>query len=126
MKKTSGISKKMIAEVIIDKLIQEGKSNQIRTSYVKDYLPPEKIQVQGKDETYVPDVKVLYDNDEANLYEIQLDDNIQTDKWKILSTYANKQNGNLYVVAPDWLRNQIKKELIDNEIHAKIIYFETN
>ena len=124
MKKTSGISKKMIAEVIIDKLIQEGKSNQIRTSYVKDYLPPEKIQVQGKDETYVPDVKVLYD--EANLYEIQLDDNIQTDKWKILSTYANKQNGNLYVVAPDWLRNQIKKELIDNEIHAKIIYFETN
>ena len=88
------------------------------------YETPNKILVQGNDEGYVPDIAAFYD-DETVVYEIELNKAMPIEKWKSLSMYARNNHGRFYLVVPDYLKEDVKTEMKENEVNAGLIYFNT-
>ncbi len=124
MRKEERIDKETIVNALIDNLLEEKHPEEIKTSYIDKYENPAKLKIKGSDEAYTPDVAVSF-GDSSNLYEIELDDNFQINKWKLFSLHAQKRNGNLYLIVPEWLRDSVKNELTSQKINAGIIFFNT-
>jgi hypothetical protein len=124
MRKEENVDKKMVARAVIQKLQDEGSPKEIKTNYLAGFKSPERVMIKGTDVVFIPDIVADYGK-ETCLYEIELSDDIETDKWKWFSLYAKKNNGNLYLVIPNWLRKPVKQKLNEQHINAGIIYFNT-
>ena len=121
----SEFSKQTVAQAIIDKIEKDYEPVSIETSLFKNYNNPTKITLQDDDEGYTPDIKVILKDKTTNLYEIVLKHEYNFDKWKILSSYANENKGKLIIIVPEWLLNNLKKSLKENNLkNIHIIYFQ--
>jgi len=121
---TQRMNKTIVSRAIISKIEIENHPKEVRTKHVMGYETPNKILVQGNDEGYVPDIAAFYD-DETVVYEIELNKAMPIEKWKSLSMYARKNHGRFYLVVPDYLKEEIKAEMKENEVNAGLIYFNT-
>lgn len=118
------IDKMMVVRAVIS-TIKEGKEpDKIEAKDLRDYDSPAGISFKGYVDGLVPDVAV-YRNDEVDLYEVELDENIDVDKWRLMSLYTRKYKGHLFLVVPDFLREKVKSELKNNSINAGLMYFNT-
>ncbi len=124
MDESRTIDKTMITRVLINKLEDEESPKEIRAKHIKDFESPDKIALKENNGVVVPDLVAFYDK-EIHVYQIELDKSMPVDSWKILALYAKKNNGNLYLVVPDYNKEQVKKEIVKNDIRAGIIYFQT-
>ncbi len=118
------IDKTMVARAVISKIQDETKPEVIKAKHIKEYDMPSKISIKGENNGYIPDIAISF-KEKTHVYEIELDKKMATEKWRLLSLYAKKNNGNLYLVVPDYLKEDIKKEIQDNNINAGLIYFNT-
>jgi hypothetical protein len=124
MNKEKAIDKTMVARAVVSKIKDETKPDQIRAKELNEYESPNGISLRGKNEVYAPDIAAVY-KDKTHVYEIELNKHVSVDKWRLFSLYAKKNHGNLYLVVPDYLKENVKKELVDNDINAGLIYFNT-
>ena len=115
----------MILRVMIQDINEKRHPMEIKTDHLKDYNSPEKLTLKGNDKIHKPDMIVVYDK-ETHLYEVELDRKMETEKWKLYSLYARKNNGNFYLIVPDWLCDPVKDRLKEEKIDAGLIYFNTN
>lgn len=118
------LDKARIAMAVITKINQEKKPKSIQTTLVKGYEMPAKVKIRGKQNGYVPDIAVEYDK-ETTVYEIELNQEIKVSKWRTLSLYARKFNGNFYLVVPDYLKDLFTREIEERDINAGVLYFAT-
>lgn len=121
---TQSIDKTLITRAIISKIQDETKPLKIQAKHVLGFDSPNKISLKGQDEGFVPDIAVIYEK-KTIVYEIELNKTMPVDKWHLLSLFARKHNGSLYLVVPEYLKNPIKKEISENEINAGVIVFQT-
>ena len=119
------IDKTMVVKAVISKIKDEGKPDKIKAKDLKDYKTPSKILYKEKNSHIIPDLAV-YNDDGLYLYEVELDDKMDIEKWKIMSLYSKKYKGFLYLVVPDHLREKVKNELQKNQVNAGLIYFAMN
>lgn len=120
-------SKRVIAQAVVQRIEDTREPNEIKTKYLKGYPSPNIIKLKDDKENVemlYPDIIAEYEN-ETHLYEIELDEEINHQKWKFMSLYANEKNGNLYLIIPDFMRNKVKQSLNDNQINAAILYFDS-
>lgn len=122
MRKVENIDKNTVARIMVKKIEQENKPNEIKTSYLKGYSAPDKIAFKGNNDAHTPDIEAVI-GDAHNLYEIELDDNIKVNKWKLMSLYAKINSGKFYIVVPRWLKEAIVDEIKKEKIRARIISF---
>lgn len=121
--KKSGYNKKLIANVMLEE-IEKDKPAKIETELFKNFKIPEKIVLKEKNTGYTPDIKVVLDDGKINLYEIELEEKYDIEKWKLYSVYAKRSKGDLYIILPDWMLDQVKNTLVQNEIkNVNLIYF---
>jgi hypothetical protein len=92
---------------------------------LEDYDSPGKIMAPDKKQAIIPDIAAHYP-EETNLYEVELDNKMKIGKWKMLLSYARGRNGHLFLVVPDYMKENVKKELRDNDFNAGLIYFKTD
>ena len=118
------IDKTMVARAVVAKIEDETKPKSVKTTLIKEYEEPGKISLKEKNESFTPDITALYDKS-TSIYEIELTDQVSIDKWRLFSLYAKKNNGSLFLVVPDYLKDTVKKEIEDENINAGIIYFNT-
>jgi len=118
------LNKTMVTRAVIMKIEEERKPKAIKTKHVIGYDSPNKISLKGKDEEYTPDITAIFDNS-TSVYEIELNKSMPIEKWRLLSLYARKNKGNLYLVVPDFLKDPIKEEIEDKQINAGVIYFDS-
>ncbi len=117
------INKKVVVQAIIDKIENEHEDFEIKTGIVEGYGKPEKIIRKGnQDKGYVPDV-VLESDRITELYEVELDDDFELEKWKLFSLYTSKLKGNFNIVTPEEFLPQVRSVLNSENINARIIYF---
>jgi hypothetical protein len=124
MEKKAEVSKKIVAQAIIDKIKDEKKPKEIRTNIVQGYDDPEKITIKDKKKGYVPDVKAEM-TDHTELYEIELEDDYEIDKWLSFSKHLKKSKGYFYIVTPEENLKMVRDLLKAHKIDAKILYFNT-
>ncbi|HER10050.1 MAG TPA: hypothetical protein ENO20_14190 [Bacteroides sp.] len=122
-KKKHVINKKVVVQAIIDKIENEHDDFEIKTGIVEGYGRPEKIIRKGdQGKGYVPDV-ILESDQRTELFEVELDDDFELDKWKLFSLYTTKMKGNFNIVTPEAILPQVREVLNSENINAKIIYF---
>lgn len=118
------INKSTVSRAIISKLEDERNPKEIKTNHIVGYNSPGRISSENNDEGYVPDIAAIYDN-ETIVYEIELNKKMHVDKWRSLSKYARKNKGNFYLVVPHYLKEDIKNKLVEEEVNAGVITFDT-
>jgi hypothetical protein len=117
------ISKKTIAEAIIQKAEKEHKDARIMTTMVEGFDSPEKIMYKKKEqEGFVPDV-MLRSNDATVLYEIDLSQDFKLEKWKLFSRYSNNEKRSFCIVTHEAHLHPLRDFLKQNNIEARILYF---
>lgn len=126
MNEKRSIDKTMVTRAVITKIKNDWNPELIKALHIKGYDEPEKIQIKGnkKERGYKPDILALNES-QTNIYEIELNKQMPVAKWRLFSNYARENNGNLYIVVPDYLKEDIKKEIKEKEIFSGLIYFET-
>ena len=118
------IDKIMVARAVISTIEEKSEPNKIQSKDLKEYGNPMKIPFKDKKGELIPDLAVYY-NYGVNLYEIELENILDVEKWRLMSSYAKKFHGHLFLVVPDFLREKVKNELKSNAINAGLIYFKT-
>ena len=118
------IDKQLVSKAIISKIRNDRSPKEIRAAHLEEFKSPEKISFNSGTESFVPDIEAVYEKENI-VYEIELDNKITVNKWRTLSKYARKSNGNFYLVVPRQLKEFIKKELDNNDVNAGVITFGT-
>ena len=124
MRRETNINKKTIVQAVINQINGDSKPAKIETNYFTGYSSPERLTTGDDKAGFVPDLVVQYKG-ESSLYEVELDEDMEIDKWLLFSKVAERKNGDFYIVVPDWLKDQVKTKLSENKIVAKILYFNT-
>lgn len=127
MNANKNYSKKIIAQAVINKIEETSSPDDIKTKYLEEYSTPQVIELKyekEKAEMLYPDIIAEYSN-RTNLYEIELDEEINSQKWKFMSHYATQNNGNFHIIIPDFMRDRVKRSLKENGINAALLYFDT-
>lgn len=118
------IDKTMVTRAVISKIREEKSPKAIKAKHLISFDNPMKISLKEKNEEYTPDIAAIFD-DSTTVYEIELNEIMPVEKWRVLSLYARRNNGNLYLVVPDYLKDPIKEKIKEKEINAGLIYFKT-
>jgi hypothetical protein len=118
------LNKSVISRAVISFINEEEAPDVLHAKHIKDYESPRKVKLKGKDFGFTPDIAVYYKN-VANFYEIELKKPKTSVKWRLFSLYARNNNGNLFIVVPDYLKDDIKKEVEDKDINADVLFFQT-
>jgi hypothetical protein len=122
--KDNGLIKQTVAEAMIEKIKEDDSLISIETQYVDEYQKPDKISWKNTGIGYTPDIRVVLKNGKKSLYEIELADEFDTDKWELFSLFARKNNGDLYLIVPEWMLDRVKDELHRKKINkVNLIYF---
>lgn len=118
------ISKKNIAEAIIQKAEVEHEDVRIMTTMVDGFERPEKIMNKEKEEEggFTPDV-MLRSKDGTELYEIDLAQDFKLEKWKLFSRFSNNEKRSFCIVTPEEHLDPLREFLDWNNIEARILYF---
>ncbi len=114
----------MVTRAVIIKIKDAEAPDVIKATHIQGYDDPDIIGNKGNDKGYKPDI-VAFKENETNIFEIELDDKMPVNKWRLFSEYAQKNNGNLFLVVPDYLKESIKNEMQKQQIRSRLIYFET-
>jgi len=124
MKSKRVIDKTVVSRAVVIKIQDDSDPDLIKATHVKGYDDPEIIYNETKNKGYKPDI-VSFNKNEINVYEIELNDEMPVEKWQLFAEYARKNNGNLFLIMPDYLKEPIKDQIREKEIHTKLIYFNT-
>jgi len=118
------INKAEVVKSLIHTIEEKRSLNTIKTKHIDKLDNPEKICLNDENQVYVPDIEAVYD-EATTLYEIELDNKMPIEKWRLFSLYSRKKNGSFYLVVPDFLKDNIKKVIKDKEINAGLMFFPT-
>jgi hypothetical protein len=117
------VSKKDIAEAIIQKVEEENDDVLIMTSMVKGYKRPEMIMSKEDQAAgYMPDV-MLRTDDIIELYEIDLEQDFKLEKWMLFSHFTSSEKRTFSIVTPEDNVTPLKTFLNENDIEARILFF---
>jgi hypothetical protein len=123
MANPSYLNKEVVAEAVVDSIKNTQEDAEIRTPYLKGYEKPDTIKPGEKEGSgFIPDVEFRY-NDRVELYEIELNTEVQLQKWRLFSLYAKKVHGKFNIVTQKENLPRFRELLNSNKISAKLIYF---
>ena len=117
------VDKPLVVRAVISEIQNKDQPLKIEAKDIEDYTNPTKLQLKESDRELIPDLVVYYDN-HVDLYEVEMEDHIDIEKWRQMLSHAKRLKGHLFLVVPDFLCEKIKDELAGNAINAGLIYFE--
>jgi len=122
--KKSVQEKNLVLNAVLNEIKKEDHKK-IETGFEDDYSFTKKIVWKDQDAGYTPDIVVEYEDETRNIYEIELDDDLNIDKWKLFSMYARKHKGEFFIVLPDWIMEKVKDEVKKHNIsNVHLMYFK--
>jgi hypothetical protein len=112
-----------ISRAIIIDLLRNQEPTDIKAKHIKDYDPPDALIKNKPKRKYIPDITVQLENN-MHLYEIELGDDPDTEKWRMFDAFTKISGGKFFLVVPDTQKIEIKKALEETGISARILYFD--
>lgn len=111
----TSLTKEQIAQSLIARLEEQTDDIRIETPLLEDYNSPDKIVQSSTNKTYHPDIMII-GNGETSIYEIELDQNMNPDKWRIMSMFTKLRRGEFYVIVPEPYLSKAEEVIIENNI----------
>jgi hypothetical protein len=117
------ISNEQIIIALIEKAKQDRGIISIRSRFGNEYARPDALKLKGrKRKTMVPDLVIQY-TQHADLYIIEQDTEYDIERWRLLSLYALKMQGQLHIVTSKDNEAHINSKLEESSISARLILF---
>lgn len=117
------ISKKNVAQAIIQKAEEDYDNVKIMTSMLEGFDRPDKIMNKDQEKGgFSPDV-MLRSNEVTELYEIDLVQDFKPEKWKLFSRFSDDDKRSFSIVTHEEHVNPLRDFLSQNAIEARILYF---
>jgi len=114
--------KEMVVNAVIEEIQNDNPSN-IQTGYDDDFSQAKTLVWKKDDKGYTPDIIAEFDDGKRNIYEIELNGDINTDKWKLFSAYARKYKGEFFIVLPEDNMEEVKEAIKSNQITNVHLYY---
>lgn len=112
------VSKEVVAKAVISEIEKDNKASRIETDLIGDYSSPSKIVWKSSNKGHVPDIKANTTKGVPVIYEIELSDEFDPEKWRLFSLYALKSKGRFVLVIPEIrlkkISSIIKKKELNN------------
>lgn len=116
------ITIELIINTLIEKANHEVGIVAIRSRFGKEYERPSSIKIKGRKKQFTPDLVVEYEN-RTDFYLVEQENVYDTEKLRLLSLYARRMRGNLYVLVPRDYEALISGKLEEDRISARTIPF---
>ncbi|HYQ56265.1 MAG TPA: hypothetical protein VEP89_02880 [Draconibacterium sp.] len=118
------VNKSAVSRAIISKITSERSPKEIRTDHLDGFKKPVHVASLKSSNSFIPDIEVVYENSNI-VYEIELNNNLEIEKWQSFSKYVKQKNGSFYLVVPKQMKERVKKELDEKDVNAGVITFVT-
>ena len=113
----TSLTKKQVAKSIVPQLEEQAYEMSLQTGLLKNYIPSYPITTQTEDNGFIPDIITTEKNGETNIYEIQLTNNINTEKWNFFAHFTKERHGKLHIIVPEPNLSAAEKVIVENDIH---------
>ncbi len=121
--KTLEIGKGAYVSALINTIKSNNDYALVKSAVDPDLPNPARIKWKQKNVGYTPDVTVTLNNGNINVYEVELNQEVNIDKWNLFSLFAKKHNGQLYLAVPEKMLNAIENKAKEALSFVNIIYF---
>lgn len=99
----SSITKEQVAQAVIAQMEEYYDDLKIETKLFENYNTPDKIVWKSNEVGYCPDIKMIEKDGTLKLYEIELETEVNEEKWRLFSLYAKMQKGGFTVIVPEYM-----------------------
>ena len=119
----TSLTKKQVAKSIVPQLEEQAYEMSLHTGLLKDYTPSSPITTQTANNGFIPDIITTEKNGETNIYEIQLNNNINTEKWNFFAHFTKERHGKLHIIVPEPNLSAAEKVIVENDIrNIRLMY----
>ncbi len=119
----TSITKQQVAKTIISQLEEQSDELSVQTDLLNSFVPSPHITIQSSCYEFSPDILTTEKNGETNIYEIQLNNNINAEKWLIFSHYTEVRQGELHIIVPEPNLSAAEEVIITSDIrNIKLMY----
>ncbi|WP_319226552.1 hypothetical protein [Draconibacterium orientale] len=119
----TSLTKKQVAKSIVPQLEEQAYEMSLQTGLLKNYSPSSPITTQTEDNGFIPDIITTEKNGETNIYEIQLNNNINTEKWSFFAHFTKERHGKLHIIVPEPNLSAAEKVIVENDIcNVRLMY----
>lgn len=119
----TSLTKQQVARTIVGQLEEQAYKMSLKTGLLKNYVPSLPITTTSVHNGFTPDIITVEENGETNIYEIQLNNKINTKKWSCFASYTKERDGKLHVILPEPSLCEAEKVIVENDIrNIKLMY----
>ncbi|WP_163323360.1 hypothetical protein [Draconibacterium mangrovi] len=119
----TSLTKKQVAKSIVPQLEEQAYELSLQTGLLKNYIPSSPITTQTEVNGFIPDIIATEKNGETNIYEIQLTNNIDTERWKFFAHFTKERHGKLHIIVPEPNLSAAEKVIAENDIrNIRLMY----
>ncbi len=104
----SSLTKEQVAQAVIAQMEEYNDGLKVETKLFENYKSPDKVIWKSNDLGFWPDIKMVEKDGTLKLYEIELEDKINADKWRLFSMYAKMQKGEFTVIVPEYMIGRVE------------------
>ena len=119
----TSLTKQQVAKSIVPQLEEQAYDMSLKTGLIQNYAPCSPLRTQSAHNGFIPDIITTEKNGETNIYEIQLNNNINTEKWNFFAHFTKERHGKLHIIVPEPNLSAAEKVIIENDIrNIKLMY----
>lgn len=122
----SSLTKEQVAQAVINQMEEYYDDIVVETSLSKNYSTPEKVIWKSNEVGYSPDIKVVTPEGATKLYEIELGNKINEEKWRLFSLYAKMRKGDLTVIVPEYMISRVETIITEKNFKNIKLMFVPN
>ncbi|MFB6342227.1 hypothetical protein ACE01N_06670 [Saccharicrinis sp. FJH2] len=122
----ANLDKESITKVVLKEVTRQNRGAEIHAKHTRDLPNPARLAWKNKEENYMPDIIVRNGKNGMSIYEIELTDEFDIDKWRLYSMYARRSNGKLHLVLPRWLSTRAKEKIDECNLKNILVEFVTD
>ena len=119
----TSLTKKQVAKSIVPQLEEQAYEMWLQTGLLKNYTPSSPITTQTANNGFTPDIITTEKNGETNIYEIQINNNINTEEWNFFAHFTKERHGKLHIIVPEPNLSAAEKVIVENDIlNIRLMY----
>lgn len=105
------VTKEQIAMAVIKHIKKSQNAIEVKTGLISSYKNPSKVIWKSNHSGYTPDIKTISAQGSSDIYEIEIANDYNVDKWQLFSLYVKKTHGNLIIVVPESRVTRISEKI---------------
>lgn len=119
----TSITIQQVEKTIISQLEEQSYELSVQTGFLNSYLPSPRITTQSSCYEFSPNILTTEKNGATNIYETQLSNKINAEKWRIFSHYTKVRQEELHIIVPKPNLSAAEAAIIENDIrNIKLMY----